>query len=104
MEYLPKLLAAVPWLVGVAVLLKASVAVVAFRAALHRGLIDGRSARAILAGWLAATAGAIALLLLAAPPRIAPISIPVMLLGIAAYMPLVRFPLATLALEWNRHR
>jgi hypothetical protein len=33
-----------------------------------------------------------------------PVSRLTLLVGIATYMPLVRYPLSTLALEWNRHR
>jgi hypothetical protein len=37
------------------------------------------------------------------PPWL-PVSKPVVLLGVAAFMPLSRFALAPLALDWNRHR
>ena len=46
----------------------------------------------------------LAILLLPVSTPSVPVSWPVLVLGIGLFLPLVRFPLATLAVEWNRHR
>jgi len=101
---LPRLIAAIPWLAVLAALVKGIVAVAAFRATLRLGLIDPPAVWRILAGWLvfSSTASALAYLLASAGPEVVPKII--MVLGVAAFVPLARFPLSILALEWNRHR
>jgi hypothetical protein len=54
--------------------------------------------------WLALTAGAAGIAVLSVPEVSLPVSQLTLVVGIATYMPLVRYPLSTLALEWNRHR
>jgi hypothetical protein len=46
----------------------------------------------------------IAMAVLVGPTSAVPLSWPVIALGVATLVPLVRFPLAMLALDWNRHR
>jgi len=101
---LPRLIAAVPWLVVCGAILKGAVAVGTFRSALRRRLIDWRDFWNALGVWVVVTACAVGMALLVLPAGTLPVSRPIIVLGIATFMPLVRFPLATLALEWNRHR
>jgi hypothetical protein len=99
----PRLLAVVPWLVASAAGLKAAVALWAFPAALGRGLI-GRSSLVVAgAVWLGLFACVAALAVLLWPSQGAPVTRPVALLGAAALLPLGRFALAPLALDWKRH-
>jgi hypothetical protein len=53
--------------------------------------------------WAAFTAAAIALGLLIQPPA-SLMSKPSLVLGAATLVPLIRFPLSTIAVDWNRHR
>jgi hypothetical protein len=99
----PRVLAAVPWLVGADVALKAVVAAWAYPVALRRGLIRGRQVVNILAAWVVMTSCAVGFAALLIPDWL-PVSKPVVLLGVAAFVPLTRFALAPLALDWNRHR
>ncbi|MFI5454897.1 MAG: hypothetical protein ACHRXM_05545 [Isosphaerales bacterium] len=101
---LPRFIALVPWLVVCGAILKGAVAVGTFRSALRRRLIDWRDFWGALGVWVVLTACAVGLGLLALPAGTLPVSRPIIFLGIVTFIPLVRFPLATLALEWNRHR
>ena len=94
----------IPWLVVALAIVRLTIAVIAFRAALEQGLMSWQNVAGVLALWLFITGCGIALAAILAP--VLPISAPRFLvaLGIATLVPLVRFPLATLALEWNRHR
>jgi hypothetical protein len=103
-EYLPRLIAAVPVLVASAAIVKANVVVASFRAALRDRLIRWSTFWSALGLWLVLTLCAVAMAVLTLPPGIMPVSRPIMFVGIATLMPLGRYPLATLALEWNRHR
>jgi hypothetical protein len=102
-EHLPRLIAIAPWLAALVAALKASVTTAAYRLAVRRELMGWPAIWRILAGWSVFTGIAFALVLLVAPPS-ALVSRPVLLLGIATFVPLARFPLATLAFDWNRHR
>jgi len=101
---LPRLIAAVPWLVMCGAILKGAVTVGTYRSALRRRLIDWRDFWNALGVWVVVTACAVGMALLVLPAGTLPVSRPIIVLGIATFMPLVRFPLATLGLEWNRHR
>jgi hypothetical protein len=103
LQYLPRIMAMAPWFVAFVAILKAGGAAVAFRIALDRKLIGWRETRQIIATWAAFTVAVIALVLLLSPPA-SVISMPSLFVGAASFVPLVRFPLATLAVEWNRHR
>ena len=102
-EYLPRIMALAPWFVGFVAVLKAGGAAVAFRIAIRRKLINWRQIRRMLATWSAFTVALIALVLLLAPPA-SLISKPSLFVGAASFVPLVRFPLSAIAMEWNRHR
>jgi hypothetical protein len=103
-EYLPRLVGAIPWLVACAGVLKGTLAVAAFRSALRRRLMNWRAFWSIVGIWLALSAGAAGMSVLCLSAVSLPVSQLTLLAGIATYMPLVRYPLSTLALEWNRHR
>ena len=96
-------MALAPWFVGFVAVLKAGGAAVAFRIAIRRKLINWRQIRRMLATWSAFTVALIALVLLLAPPA-SLISKPSLFVGAASFVPLVRFPLSAIAMEWNRHR
>jgi len=85
-------------------ILKGAVVVGTFRSALRRRLIDWRDFWGALGVWGILTACAVGLAILVLPAGTLPMSRPIIVLGIATFMPLVRFPLATMALDWNRHR
>jgi hypothetical protein len=85
---------------------KAALAIVAFRSVLCRRLMTWPAVAGILALWLVLTGcgvGFATLLLPTISPWVSP-SWPVLVLGIGLFVPLVRFPASTLAVEWNRHR
>jgi hypothetical protein len=103
-EYRPILLATVPWLVVGAAGVKAIVALWAFPTALGRGLIGWSSLLVAGAVWLGLFACVATLAILLWPSPGAPVTMPVALLGVATFLPLGRFALAPLALDWNRHR
>jgi hypothetical protein len=103
-EYLPRLIAAIPWVVACAGVLKGTLAVAVFRSALRRRLMNWGAFWSIVGSWLALTAGAAGMAVLCSSAVSLPVSQLTLLVGIATYMPLVRYPLSTLALEWNRHR
>jgi hypothetical protein len=104
MDLLPRHLAIAAWIVAFLVLVKCAVAIIGFRVALGRGLIDVRSVLVVLA-FLAVPA--VATLLLAGlliPAGSLSVPRPVVLLSTLSMLPLARFALAPLALDWNRHR
>ena len=95
-------LAAVPWLIGLLVVLKLAVAGFVVRGLIQSRLTGKGGAALMVAAWLAVVGSlcAVALLLLppayAAPQNIIP--------GIALFIPFSRLAGAPLALAWNRHR
>jgi hypothetical protein len=108
-EFHPEMWPSILWMLGQAVLLGASVkgalAIVVFRSVLYRRLMTVRAVAGVVALWLILTCCGIALATLLVPVPVQSALIwPSMLAAIAVFVPLVRFPLATLALEWNRHR
>ncbi len=103
-EYLPRLIGAIPWIVACAGVLKGTLAVAVFRSALRRRLMSWRAFWSIVGFWLALTAAAAGMAVLGLSAVSLPVSQLTLLVGIATYMPLMRYPLSTLALEWNRHR
>ncbi len=98
-----RVLAALPWLVAIGAIPKVLVTSWAFRAAIRRGLIGARALFGIMALWLALVASAVALAALTLPAWLPSETRVAALLGIAALVPLARFALAPLALDWNRH-
>jgi hypothetical protein len=95
---------AIPWLVAGAAVVKGIVAIETFRLALRLRLLDRRASWCAVGVWLALTACAVGMATLLLPMENLTVPMPILFLGIATLMPLVRYPLATLALEWNRHR
>ena len=85
-------------------LLKVLVASRAYHEAIRRGLIGGRAISDILALWLALVASAVGLAALTLPAWLAAETRVAAMVGLAAFVPLARFALAPLALDWNRHR
>jgi hypothetical protein len=102
-EHLRRVSAIAPWLVLVGAIVKTGTAATAFHLAIRRKLISWAAFWWILAIWSALTAAAITLVLLLQPPANL-VSMPSLVLGAATAVPLVRFPLASIALDWNRHR
>jgi hypothetical protein len=103
-ENLPRqALAMLPWTLGIALVLKLTVASVAFRAATQRGMISRRGLISAGLVWIVPTVCLLSLCGLLLPS----ISLLVwleLLMGAALVMPLGRMALAPLALDWNRHR
>ena len=95
---------ALPWLVIAAAILKGAIAAWAFRAAWTRGLITLRYSAGALALWLTLVACAAGFTTLAIGASTVHVSGLFILVGVAVVMPLARFALAPLALDWNRHR
>jgi hypothetical protein len=99
-----RLSTAIPFLVVGFASVKGSAAVVGYHSALKRGLMSWGNVAGLLGLWLVLTACGIALALLVGPMPYLSVSLPILVLSVAAIVPLARFPLATLALDWNRHR
>jgi hypothetical protein len=103
-EYVTRHLPIIIWLLALVVLVKAVAAGFTFRVALGRGLLHGDSLVRLAVAWTLMAAVTIALVLLVLPATRLPVPVPVMALAALAMMPLGRFALAPLALEWNRRR
>jgi hypothetical protein len=101
---LGRVYALIPFLVVGIVLVKGILALAGFHAALERGLMSWRNVAGVLSFWVTLTACGISLAILIGPISYVPVSLPILALGVASLVPLARFPLATLALDWNRHR
>ncbi len=101
--YIARLIEIGPWLVAFFAILKAGAAAAVFRWAIRRKLMGWPAFWRILAIWLAFTAAVIALVMLLAPPGTV-ISKPSLIVSAATFVPLVRFPLSAIAMDWNRHR
>jgi hypothetical protein len=99
---LAQLYPVIPFLVAAFVLIKAAAAVAGFRRTLQLGLMSWRNIASVLGLWLSLTACGVALGVSMGPIAFAPW--PILVLGVASLVPLARFPLATLAMDWNRHR
>jgi hypothetical protein len=97
------LLAAVPWVVGLLLLMKLGAGVMVVRALRRRGLVAVHTLRRLVAGWAAAAAVLFGLAFWLMPPDLGS---PLVAGGAAVLLvlPLVRLGLAPLALDWNRHR
>jgi hypothetical protein len=103
-EELAWFLSILPWVVISAAVAKGLVAIASYSVALGRRLIAWSSLWKALAAWFAFACGALAMVQLIVPGGMVPVSRPILFLGMATLAPLARYPLATLALEWNRHR
>ncbi len=96
------LLAAAPWFVGTALVLKLALGGLVAWGLLRRELIALRTVVWFAAGWIATAAGLIALAQWLISPDASPLVMGV--LAVVLVMPLVRLGLAPLALDSNRHR
>lgn len=92
------------WSAAVLVIVKSLVAALAFRVALDRGLIRARSILRLLAFWAVIAIATLVLAHLLIPARSLAVPRPVALLAALSLLPLARFALAPLALDWNRRR
>jgi hypothetical protein len=101
---LNRLLPALIWLMAIFVVVKLVLAILAFRLAVHRGLLSPRSISRIAAIWAMTALATTALVHLLLPATGLSVARPVALLGSLSLLPLGRFALAPLALDWNRHR
>jgi hypothetical protein len=103
-EQRTRLYPAIPFLVVGIVLVKGAAALAGFRAVLERRLMSWRNIGGVLGLWFVLSACGIALAILLGPIASLKVSLPSLALGVTALVPLARFPLATLAVDWNRHR
>lgn len=95
-------LAAVPWLIGLLLVIKFAVAGFVVRGFLQSRLTSPVGAAMIFAIWLAVVAALCTLALVLLPPEYA--SPKNIIPGIALFIPFSRLAGAPLALAWNRHR
>jgi hypothetical protein len=93
-----------PRLVTAAAVTKGVVTGASFWWALGRRYIAWHGLLISLGTWAAFTSGGIAMLALSLPQTPLPVGRPVLFLAVATFAPLARYPLATLAADWNRHR
>ncbi|HZN36638.1 MAG TPA: hypothetical protein VFB80_22565 [Pirellulaceae bacterium] len=95
-------LAAVPWLIGLLLVMKLAAAGLVVRGLVQSRLTGPAGAALMVAMWLAAVGSLCALALFLLPPEYAaPKNV---IPGIALFSPFSRLAGAPLALEWNRHR
>jgi hypothetical protein len=97
-----QLLALVPWLLGLLIACRLSVAGLALRAGLRRRVLEPRTAARWVTAWVCVAATLFGLLAYAVPAE----RVPVYNLAFAVLfaMPMARLTAAPLALAWNRHR
>jgi len=91
------------WTAAVVLIVKCVVAGVAFRVALDRGLMHRHSIVRILACGTVTAIATMLLFHLLLPAGSLPVPRPVALASTLTLLPLARFGLAPLALDWNRH-
>jgi hypothetical protein len=99
-EILPILI----WSMGILVLVKLVASLFVFRLALRRGLLSSRSALRIVAIWSVMALATMLLAHLLIPRSGLSVARPALIFGTLSLLPLGRFALAPLALDWNRHR
>ena len=104
LEIIPQIIPPVTWACAVWVIVKLAVAIVAFRLALKRGLLTEQSVVRISLFWVVLAAATMTLLHLALPLNGMPVPRSVCLVSALCILPLGRFALAPLTLDWNRHR
>ncbi len=97
-----RLLALLPWLIGLLILFRLLVAGLALRQGLRQGLFEPRTALRWLTAWVLLGSALFGLLAYVVPADLVP-------LGYLAYavlltLPTARLTAAPLALAWNRHR
>ncbi len=94
----------VVWTAAILVIVKLIAVGWVFRLALDRGLLHRHSILRILACWTVIAFATLMLTHLLIPTGSLPVPRPVALLASLSLLPLARFALAPLALDWNRHR
>jgi hypothetical protein len=103
-SYINDLVAAVLILAVIGLVVRVVVTAVGFVAARKRGLVSGREITVMVAAWF------VLALVLAGGTHLMlrdgelPVSRPIAVLAAVSFLPMARFPLAPLALDWNRHR
>lgn len=100
----PRFQAVLPWVLGIAVAVKASLAACSFRAAMVRRLTLRRDLVGTAIGWTVVVALGLALAQLTLPATTTVAMRLAVAAGILIAVPFARLPLTTLALDWNRHR
>jgi hypothetical protein len=94
---------AIPWAMGLGVVVKILIGVVAYREGLRRGMISTAMLVGGLGLWAVMTASAFGLAALLLRPVSLSLWI-IVALGAVLVPPFGRLPLAPLALDWNRHQ
>ena len=103
-ESLAKTVPALIWLAVGWAIIKAILAVLAFRVAVRRGVLRGESVFRICAFWLLLAAVTLTFVNLLLPDHGLMVPRPLALVGSLCTLPMARFALAPLALDWDRHR
>jgi hypothetical protein len=103
-EYLHFVFPGLIWTLAALLLVKMTIAVVGFRAAVRRGLLRHGSVLGISLAWIAMALATLLLGHLIVPHSRLPVPRSVTLIAALPFLPLGRFALAPLALDWNRHR
>lgn len=103
-EELGRFLVVLPWLVATLLAIKAVVTAWSFRTALRQGLLQRRDLLQHATTWIVLTAIATGLSALTLPASLQPATRTAALLSVVVFVPIARFALAPLALDWNRHR
>jgi hypothetical protein len=96
------LLALLPWLLGLLIACRLSVAGVALRAGLRRRVLEPRTAVRWVTAWVCVAATLFGLLAYAVPAERVPVSD--LAFAVLFAMPMARLTATPLALAWNRHR
>lgn len=97
-------LASLPWVVACAAVLKGLLAGWAYREAVGRGLITRRFAFGVAVAWSVAAACVAATVWALVPEERLVVGRGVVIVAAVCFVPLARFALAPLAIDWNRHR
>jgi hypothetical protein len=101
-------LAVLPWVIGLYILCRMAAAAWALRQGVRRGLLEARTAKRWIAGWLLVAAALFAVVVWAAPEHMPMFYRTMPLYYCAAavlfVMPMARLAATPLALAWNRHR
>jgi hypothetical protein len=97
-----RLLALVPWLIGLVILSRLLLAGLALRQGLRLGLFEPRTALRWLTAWVLLGSALFGLLAYVVPADLVPLRY--LAFAVLLTLPMVRLTAAPLALAWNRHR
>ncbi|QEH33583.1 hypothetical protein OJF2_20850 [Aquisphaera giovannonii] len=103
-EIIPAVLAVTAWGASVLAAIRVAVAAVALRIALGRGFLSRRGAARMTVAWALAAAATVCLAVVFLPGGMPFVPRPVLVAAPLCVLPIARFGLAPLALDWNRHR